>query len=682
MIYSKTYTYRELFHCNGIDPRSYSCCEPKEKKGREGKMKKGSVVLVCLFVIAVLGESNLQFPGTREVLAAAGNAAIQKPPNIVCSSGASSPTGVSPQQIRAAYNLPSTGGSGTIAIIDCYDDPSAESDLNVFSSQYGLPPVNNTNFEKHMMVSNITGSPPGDDWSMEISLDTQWAHAIAPNAKILLIEEANDTSIPGAAAAIDYARNRPDVVAISMSWGVSEGIISNETDYDSYFTSSYGATFFASSGDSGAQSAQNWPAASPNVVGVGGTVLTFAANGSVASETGWSYSGGGESQLELEPSYQSSYFYPGSQSFNGYRGVPDVSYAADPVYNSTCSGFSIYDSNYSQPGWGTEIGTSAGAPQWAAIQSLGRTCSNNNFYTLANSSSHGCYYNSTFRDIKTGNNGWSAGPGYDFVTGLGSPLTTAFGPLVTNIYGPSSVVNNVLYNYTTNTVTDPVESRGSGLNSYVNVTGPGTAYDYFPLASVGEPMTWSEIWVGSKPGTYLLQAWVEDGYGLVSNFASMSVNLNATVLISASGGGTTSLLGTYYYNYGTLVNITAYPNANQYFWFWTANNSATGDRYYGAQTGFTINVTEDYNITAWFGSYNYTQKYPGMEPFTVRSDINFDGVVNMGDVIIVQDLYGETSNSTTWFSSGANMVDILLVRDGLINMADLVQVLNDYGHHI
>jgi subtilase family serine protease len=643
-------------------------------------MKKALVILVCLSVLVVLGGSNLQFLATRSVLADAVNTvntSCQAPINI-CSAGASSPQGVSPQMIRAAYNLPSTGGSGTIAIIDCYDDPTAESDLNVFSSQYGLPPVNSTNFEKHMMTSNITVSPPGDDWSQEISLDTQWAHAIAPNAKILLIEEANDTSFAGALAAIDYARNRPDVVAVSMSWGFYE--FANETDYDSYFTSSYGATFFAASGDYGAQSVQFWPAVSPNVVGVGGTVLTFAANGSVASETGWSDSGGGESnQLEREPSYQSSYFYPGAQDFNGYRGVPDVSYAAVPVYNSTCSDYSIYDSSFSPPGWATVNGTSAGAPQWAAIQSLGRTCSNNNFYTLANSSSHGCYYNSTFRDIISGNNGWSAGPGYDFVTGLGSPLTIAYGPLLTNIYGPSSAIKDQLYNYTTNAVTDPLGNQG--LAPYVNVTGPGSTYTYSLLAPYGKPMSWSEVWLGN-PGTYLVQAWVEDGYGLVSNFASMSVNLNATVLISASGGGTTSLLGTYYYNYGTLVNITAYPNANQYFWFWTANNSATGDRYYGAQTGFTINVTEDYNITAWFGFYNYTQKYPGMEPFTVRSDINFDGEVNMGDVIIVQDLYGETSNSTTWFSSGANMVDILLVRDGMINMADLVQVLNDYGHHI
>ena len=180
----------------------------------------------------------------------------------------SGPTGLSPAQIRAAYNLPSTGGTGTIAIIDAYDDPTVQNDLSVFSGQFGLPTVNSTNFEKHMMASTIRTD---SGWALEISLDVQWAHAIAPNAKILLVE-AKSASLTDLLAAVDYARNRSDVVAISMSWGASE--FSTESSYDSYFTSNYGAIFFASSGDNG--KGVIWPSASPNVVAVGGTTLTFS----------------------------------------------------------------------------------------------------------------------------------------------------------------------------------------------------------------------------------------------------------------------------------------------------------------------------------------------------------------------------------------------------------------------
>jgi subtilase family serine protease len=319
----------------------------------------------------------------------------------------SGPTGLSPAQIRAAYNLPSTGGMGTIAIIDAYDDPTVQNDLSVFSNQFGLPTAN---FEKHMMAPSIRTN---GGWALEISLDVQWAHAIAPDAKILLVE-AKSNSLTDLLAAVDYARSRSDVVAISMSWGGGE--FSSESAYDSYFTSTYGATFFASSGDNGA--GVIWPSVSPNVVAVGGTRLTFSS-GSV-SETAWSGSGGGISKYEAEPSYQATYGVSGT---NGKRAVPDVSYDADPY-----SGVSVYDSTpYSgATGWWQVGGTSAGAPQWAAIQSLGLSVSNSNLYQDASAS-----YASYFRDITSGSNGHSAAIGYDLVTGLGSPITTNYAPVTT-----------------------------------------------------------------------------------------------------------------------------------------------------------------------------------------------------------------------------------------------------------
>lgn len=322
------------------------------------------------------------------------------------------PVGLSPQQIKAAYNLPSTGGANTIAIVDAYDYPTAENDLNVFSYQFGLPLCTSANgcFEKHSMVGNL-GSNSG--WALEESLDIEWAHAIAPNAKILLVEaaSANGNDLLNA---VNYARNRADVVAVSMSWGGAE--FSGESSYDSYFTSPYGAAFFASSGDSG--TGVQWPAVSANVVGVGGTTLKMSGN-TVVSETAWSGSGGGLSKYESEPSFQSAYGIP---SPNGFRGVPDVSYDADPS-----TGVPVYDSTpYSgQSGWFQLGGTSVGSPQWAAIRSLGTNVFDGKFYSDAKTST------SYFRDIVSGSNGscvtyCTALVGYDYVTGLGSPLTVNY----------------------------------------------------------------------------------------------------------------------------------------------------------------------------------------------------------------------------------------------------------------
>ena len=307
---------------------------------------------------------------------------------------------LTPSQIRSAYGLPSTGGQGTtIAIVNAYDDPNVLNDLNVFSERYGLLPVS---FVKHKMATTVSMSQA---WALETSLDVQWAHAIAPNATILLVE-AKSNSFTDLLAAVNYAKSQPNVVAVSMSWGGNEFYA--ETFYDSYFSSS-NITFFASSGDSGA--GVMWPASSPNVVAVGGTSLRFLS-GSVA-ETAWIGSGGGISAYERIPAYQTKFGLT-----TRMRSVPDVSYDADPN-----TGFPVYDSfGYAgQSGWFQVGGTSAGAPQWAAIQALGLTASNNNFYQDAKTA-----YASYFRDITSGSNGYLAKTGYDYVTGLGSPLTTNF----------------------------------------------------------------------------------------------------------------------------------------------------------------------------------------------------------------------------------------------------------------
>jgi subtilase family serine protease len=303
-------------------------------------------------------------------------------------------------------------------------------------------------------------------------------------------------------SAVSYATSQANVVAVSMSWGATE--FSTETSYDSYFAKS-GITFFASSGDNGA--GVIYPSSSPNVVGVGGTTLNLNSDGSFASETAWSGSGGGVSTIEKEPSYQQTY---GVQGTGGYRGVPDVSYNADPS-----TGVLVYDSTpyNGETGWWIVGGTSAGAPQWAAIQALGLSASNANFYADAKSASYASY----FRDITSGSNGnYSAGPGYDLVTGLGSPLTTNFTPVnVTStvhlLLGVDPNLAAYVRGQSLNFGVTVLNQLDSSLNSTLTltVTGPGNYY-YFDFQTINVTANtvgqYSFAWsIPNVAGTYVVE---------------------------------------------------------------------------------------------------------------------------------------------------------------------------------
>jgi subtilase family serine protease len=336
-----------------------------------------------------------------------------RPPIHIFGSTTSRPAGLTPAQVKNIYNLPAQGGSGTIAIIGAYDDATLENDLAVFNKQFNLPActVKNGCLTKHLMGKTTANA----DWALEASLDVEWAHALAPQAKILLVE-AKTPSGQNLLDAVDYARKQAGVVAISMSWGGDE--FAEEVTLDQYFTSTKNKiTFFASSGDSG--TGASWPASSPNVVAVGGTYVSINSAGKLVAETAWAGSGGGLSAYEAEPDYQLKYAV---SKANGRRAIPDVAYIADPS-----SGFSVYCSSGRLKGWYTIGGTSAGAPQWAAIKALGLSADNPKFYQDKASVNTAKY----FRDIKSGANGdcgyyCQARRHYDFVTGLGSPVTVKF----------------------------------------------------------------------------------------------------------------------------------------------------------------------------------------------------------------------------------------------------------------
>ncbi len=315
------------------------------------------------------------------------------------------PTGLSPAHLINTYGFSSSssaGAGGTIGIVDAYDDPRAESDLGTFSQTFGLPACTTANgcFQKVNQTGG-TKSPRADSgWALEISLDVQWAHAIAPGAHILLVE-ASSSSFSNLLTAEDFAAGHANYV--SNSWGGSE--FSGESSYDSHFVHP-GVSFFASAGDSGLPA--QYPSTSPNLISVGGTTLTFDSSGSLLSETGWSSGGGGCSAYETANPAQSSFAQYGQVGCGTTRATPDVSMDANPA-----SGVSVYDSYgyQGQKGWFVVGGTSVGSPVWAA-RSADSTAAVNAAYVYAN--------NITFRDITVGNNGAPCLTGYDLCSGRGS----------------------------------------------------------------------------------------------------------------------------------------------------------------------------------------------------------------------------------------------------------------------
>ena len=364
-----------------------------------------------------------------------------------------SPTGLGPSTIGSVYNLhtglaspTSTIGAGqVIAIIDAYDDVNALSDLNTFNSEYGYPtlatcssgPPFTTTTGACFYQEDPEGTPTStgstaSGWALEESLDLEWAHAEAPGATIVLVQALTSSS-SNLLDAVSWA-NDNGATEVSMSWTTSEfrGETSDDSTYFDAESTSTGKPilYTASAGDAGHQS--NYPAASADVIGVGGTTLNGCDDTSCSftNETAWSDSGGGTSADETIPSYQSSYIGPVydesagkiSTLTGGKRGIPDVSFEADPNTGVSVYDSAAYDGN---TGWWTIGGTSVGAPNWAGILAAGASSGASALQGAAAIYSGG--YKTYLRDITSGTNGscgakCTAGTGYDLVTGLGSPI--------------------------------------------------------------------------------------------------------------------------------------------------------------------------------------------------------------------------------------------------------------------
>jgi len=321
------------------------------------------------------------------------------------------PAGYTPSDLQAAYNLPSaTAGRGqTIAIVDAYDNPNAESDLAVYRSQFGLPPCTTANgcFRKVNQRGGTTYPAGNTDWGQEIALDLDMASAICPNCHLLLVE-ADDDSFQNLGRAANEAAIL-NANEISNSYGGSE--YSGEGSIAPFYNHP-GHIYVASSGDSSYRAGTQIPAAFNTVTSVGGTTLQRANNARGWSETVWNGTGSGCSRFVPKPSWQHD---TGCRN----RTLNDVAAVADPG-----TGVSVYNT-YGASGWQVFGGTSVSAPIIAGVYALSGNASS--VYYASYPYSH----KTSLYDVTTGNNGscrnsylCTAKSGYDGPTGLGTPRGT------------------------------------------------------------------------------------------------------------------------------------------------------------------------------------------------------------------------------------------------------------------
>ncbi|MDE2026533.1 MAG: S53 family peptidase [Patescibacteria group bacterium] len=332
----------------------------------------------------------------------------------------SNPAAYGPVQLRTAYNLNGTNSSGKIlAIVDAYDDPTIENDLNSYNSQYNLglfptctPDIVSSGVPCFQKVDQNGGSnypSVNSGWALEISLDVEVAHAVCPDCKILLVE-ANSNSFSDLAVAEDRAYQMGAAV-ISNSYGGGE--FSSESSYDSHYNHP-GVAITFSSGDNGYGT--SYPAASQYVTAVGGTSLYLNTDNTWNSESVWSGTGSGCSKYESKPSFQ-------HDSGCSHRTIGDVAADADPN-----TGAAVYDTTpyNGQTGWFKVGGTSLSSPIVAAVYALKGVTPG----SYANSLPYANGNLLTLHDITSGKNGrcsrstpylCTAEVGYDGPTGLGTP---------------------------------------------------------------------------------------------------------------------------------------------------------------------------------------------------------------------------------------------------------------------
>lgn len=425
----------------------------------------------------------------------------------------------SPSSLQASYNLGplyALGDQGqgmTIAVVDSFGSDTMSHDLHVFNNAFGLPHMcgeegvtctaGMPTFKiLQQGAVNTTGQPPNSGtglethnlWALEVALDVEWAHSVAPMANILLVTTPTAETL-GVQGFPDFFKAENFVIANHMADVISESFASAEEAFASpqslltlrsalKAAQAQGVTMFASSGDGGTANSLKtpvkspttipfptveWPASDPLVTGVGGTYLCTNANTGVGvdnvsppvncqnqsnREVGWIASGGGFSHVFARPAFQDT-LPAGSTAIPAtQRGVPDVSsqassrtgvlvYITNPGYTGIVCG-----TTFCSKGWYVVGGTSASSPEWAAMTAIADQINggplgyiNPALYAIG---SNPARYAADFYDVTTGNNGaaapaipgYPATTGWDPVTGLGTPNAAVLLPdLVQAVHG-------------------------------------------------------------------------------------------------------------------------------------------------------------------------------------------------------------------------------------------------------
>ncbi|WP_406440349.1 S53 family peptidase [Streptomyces sp. NBC_01613] len=320
--------------------------------------------------------------------------------------------GYTPAQLKGGYNVSGTNtGSGQkIALLEF--DGFQQSNITKYDTNYSLGSPTPT-------VQKVSGGSGAlGDGQVEVELDIEVLHAIAPKANVTVFEGPNTD-----AGEVDTYQAIVDsgIPTTSISWGAAESArtTSGMNAVDAVFKAgaAEGLGFYAASGDDGSDdagdgtTAVDYPASDPYVTGVGGTKLTVTSSNAFSKEVAWSGGGGGKSSVFKIPSWQTAVQ---KSAGGGFRQVPDVSAHANPS-----PGVSIY----SQGSWSSVGGTSAAAPEWAAFaalynqQAAAAGKANLGFANPALYTANG----TGFHDITSGSNGaYSAASGWDFTTGWGS----------------------------------------------------------------------------------------------------------------------------------------------------------------------------------------------------------------------------------------------------------------------
>lgn len=365
------------------------------------------IVPIVRYLLAALTGVALIIPGASQ---AAASPNLHSYARTLYTNAMPSPQGLSAARLRSAYNA-SGNGSAKIAVVTAYGHPTIKADLDNYSRVMGLPILpacaNRSQtgcFEKidqrggqHYPGTNVS-------WALETALDVEVAHALCPGCRIELVQ-ANSDSTTNLMTAVDRAVATGAQI-VSMSWGGSE--FAGQTRLDSHFKVA-GVTFVSASGDAGY--GVSWPAASSNVLAVGGTHLTLNATGR-AGETAWAGSGSGCSRYELKPAWQ-------YDTGCARRTVADIAAVADPATGAAI----VSTISPNGAGWNVVGGTSLSAPVVAGLLGLAGAGPHDAVMQRV----YGSLGTARLFDITSGHNGTCsptylcfAGAGYDGPTGVGA----------------------------------------------------------------------------------------------------------------------------------------------------------------------------------------------------------------------------------------------------------------------